>query len=33
MLFTPGHIGPLTLPNRLIRSATAEMMADVDGKI
>jgi 2,4-dienoyl-CoA reductase-like NADH-dependent reductase (Old Yellow Enzyme family) len=32
MLFTPGHIGPLTLPNRLIRSATAEMMADVDGR-
>jgi 2,4-dienoyl-CoA reductase-like NADH-dependent reductase (Old Yellow Enzyme family) len=32
MLFTPGTIGPLTLPNRLIRSATAEMMADVDGR-
>ncbi len=32
MLFTAGHIGTLTLPNRLVRSATAERMADVDGR-
>jgi len=31
MLFTPGNIGTLTLPNRLIRSATAERLADVNG--
>lgn len=31
MLFTPGPLGPLTLPNRLIRSATAEKMALPDG--
>jgi 2,4-dienoyl-CoA reductase-like NADH-dependent reductase (Old Yellow Enzyme family) len=31
ILFTPGNIGTLTLPNRLIRSATAERMADNDG--
>ncbi len=30
-LFTPSTIGTLELPNRLIRSATAESMADVDG--
>jgi len=32
MLFTPGKIGNLELPNRLIRSATAECMADEDGR-
>lgn len=31
VLFTPGRIGSLTLPNRLVRSATAERMADADG--
>ena len=31
-LFTPGRIGTLTLPNRLVRSATAERMADADGR-
>lgn len=31
MLFTPGDIGTLTLPNRLVRSATATRMADPDG--
>ena len=31
MLFTPGSIGLLELPNRLVRSATAERMADEDG--
>lgn len=31
LLFTPAHIGKLTLPNRLIRSATAEHMADRNG--
>ncbi|MGD2177745.1 MAG: NADH:flavin oxidoreductase [Anaerolineae bacterium] len=32
MLFEPGRIGTLELPNRLIRSATAERMADPDGR-
>ena len=32
MLFAPGKIGTLTLPNRLVRSATAERMADNDGR-
>lgn len=31
MLFTPANIGTLELPNRLLRSATAESMADEDG--
>lgn len=31
MLFTPGRIGSLELPNRLVRSATAEKMADGKG--
>jgi len=31
MLFTPMDIGSLTLPNRLVRSATAECMANPDG--
>ncbi len=31
MLFTPGSIGMLELPNRLVRSATAERMADENG--
>ena len=31
MLFTPGAIGLLELPNRLVRSATAERMADESG--
>jgi len=30
-LFTPGRIGKLRLPNRLVRSATAEQMADANG--
>jgi len=32
VLFEPGTIGTLKLPNRLIRSATAERMADLDGR-
>ncbi len=32
ILFTPGKIGSLELPNRLIRSATAERMADEEGR-
>lgn len=32
LLFTPAKIGSLELPNRLIRSATAERMADEDGQ-
>ncbi len=32
MLFTPEKIGTLELPNRLIRSATAERMADGEGR-
>jgi 2,4-dienoyl-CoA reductase-like NADH-dependent reductase (Old Yellow Enzyme family) len=31
-LFAPGKIGSLTLPNRLVRSATAERMADGSGR-
>lgn len=31
-LFTPGNIGTLALPNRLVRSATAEYLADADGR-
>jgi 2,4-dienoyl-CoA reductase-like NADH-dependent reductase (Old Yellow Enzyme family) len=31
-LLKPGRIGTLTLPNRLVRSATAERMADADGR-
>lgn len=31
-LFTEGRIGALTLPNRLVRSATCERMADDDGR-
>ena len=31
MLFEPGTIGTLELPNRLVRSATAECLADRDG--
>jgi 2,4-dienoyl-CoA reductase-like NADH-dependent reductase (Old Yellow Enzyme family) len=31
LLFTPGSVGTITLPNRLIRSATAESMADAEG--
>jgi len=30
LLFTPGNIGSLNLPNRLVRSATAEYMSDPD---
>jgi 2,4-dienoyl-CoA reductase-like NADH-dependent reductase (Old Yellow Enzyme family) len=30
-LFAPGRIGALSLPNRLVRSATAERMANADG--
>ena len=32
MLFTPVAIGALTLPNRIVRSATAERMADDEGR-
>ena len=32
LLFTPGRIGNLELSNRLVRSATAEHMADSDGR-
>src|SRR5512136_3366866 len=32
LLFTPGTIGRLRLPNRMVRSATAEYMADSDGR-
>ena len=32
LLFTPGRIGNLELPNRLVRSATAEHMADSNGR-
>jgi len=32
LLFTPHHIGSLETPNRLVRSATAERMADADGR-
>jgi 2,4-dienoyl-CoA reductase-like NADH-dependent reductase (Old Yellow Enzyme family) len=32
MLFTPGLLGSLSLPNRLVRSATAERMADDSGQ-
>ncbi|MDH4207415.1 MAG: NADH:flavin oxidoreductase [Anaerolineae bacterium] len=32
MLFAPGVIGTLQLPNRLIRSATAEYMSDLEGR-
>jgi 2,4-dienoyl-CoA reductase-like NADH-dependent reductase (Old Yellow Enzyme family) len=31
-LFTPHSVGSLTLPNRLVRSATAERMADEAGR-
>ncbi len=31
-LFTPAKIGNLTLPNRIVRSATAERMADDQGR-
>ena len=31
-LFTPENIGTLALPNRLVRSATAERLADADGR-
>jgi len=32
LLFTPYQIGSLETPNRLVRSATAERMADADGR-
>lgn len=32
LLFTPQNIGSLQVPNRLVRSATAERMADADGR-
>jgi 2,4-dienoyl-CoA reductase-like NADH-dependent reductase (Old Yellow Enzyme family) len=32
LLFTPGTFGTLTLANRLVRSATAERMADDEGR-
>ena len=31
-LFDPGRLGSLTIRNRMVRSATAEMMADADGR-
>lgn len=33
MLFTRAHIGGLDLPNRLVRSATAEFLAGEDGQV
>jgi 2,4-dienoyl-CoA reductase-like NADH-dependent reductase (Old Yellow Enzyme family) len=33
ILFTPQSIGSLELLNRLVRSATAEMLADADGRV
>ncbi len=32
LLFTPNNIGSLSTPNRIVRSATAERMADPDGR-
>lgn len=32
LLFTPARIGNLELPNRLVRSATAEYLVDADGR-
>ena len=32
LLFTPGKIGNLKIPNRILRSATAERMADDEGR-
>ncbi len=32
LLFTPNNIGSLSTPNRIVRSATAEGMADPDGR-
>lgn len=32
-LFQPGQIGSLQIPNRLVRSATAERMATTEGKV
>ena len=32
ILFSPFKLGSLDLPNRLVRSATAERMSDVDGR-
>lgn len=31
VLFTPATFGTLTIKNRIVRSATAERMANVDG--
>ena len=31
MFLTRGTLGPLTLPNRIIRAGTGESMADADG--
>jgi 2,4-dienoyl-CoA reductase-like NADH-dependent reductase (Old Yellow Enzyme family) len=33
ILFTPVKIGPLTVPNRFVRSATHDFMADDDGNV
>lgn len=33
ILFTPVRIGPLTIPNRFVRSATHEYMADDEGNV
>jgi len=32
ILFTPGKIGSLHIPNRIVRSATAERMSDAEGR-
>lgn len=32
IIFEPESIGTLEVPNRLIRSATAEYMSDLEGK-
>src|SRR5688572_21650671 len=32
-LFTPGRIGPLQIPNRLVRAGTSECMAPLSGEV
>ena len=32
LIFTPSRIGGMKLPNRLVRSATAEYMVDSNGR-
>src|SRR4030042_542138 len=33
VLFTPLRIGPVTIPNRFVRSATHDFMAEEDGSV